>query len=88
MPKSRRRNIGGKTRNAASIGYLRPSQSDDKREGRNEVKRNRYQEHRNDAFDPHRAAFNFNVQQIVAIGPINVVCSQCKALKLNNKAPG
>ena len=63
--------------------YESASQTDEQREARNEAERNRLnrnQEHRNVAFNPFRAAFNYNVeiyyssQQIVAIRPMNVAC--------------
>lgn len=50
--------------------------------------------HRNVAFNPYRAAFNYNVeidyssQQIVTIGTMNVVCQYCKAFKFKNEASG
>ena len=48
-------------------------------------------EHRNVAFNPYRAAFNYNVeidyssQQIVPFGPMNVACQCCKAFKFKNE---
>jgi len=45
-------------------------------------------------FNPYRAAFNYIVeidyssQQIVAIGPMNVVCQDCKAFKFKNEVSG
>jgi hypothetical protein len=97
MPSIRRNNLSRRTRNAASQRYIRLSQTDEQHKARNEVERNRWnrnQQRRNVAFDTHRAAFNYNVaidyssQQIVAIGPMNVVCSHCKAFKFKNEAPG
>jgi len=79
----RRTNLSHRTRN----GYTRASQSDEQCEAWNEAERNRNQEHRNVAFNPYRAAFNYNVeidyssQQIVAIGPMNLACQYCKAFK-------
>ena len=93
MQAIRRTNLSHRTRNL----YTRASQSDEQREARNEVERNRWnrnQEHRNVAYNPYRAAFNYNVeidyssQQIVAIGPMNVVCHYCKAFKFKNEADG
>ena len=52
------------------------------------------QEHRNVAFNPYRAAFNYNVeidyssQQIVAIEPMNIACQYCKAFKFKNEDDG
>ena len=46
-------------------GYTRASQTNEQREARNEVERNRCirnQEHRNVSFNPYRAAFNYNVE--------------------------
>jgi hypothetical protein len=80
MQPIRRTNLSRRTRNSASQRYIRASQTDEER--------------RNVAFNPHRAAFNYNVaidyssQKIVAIGPMNVVCPHCKALKFKNEAPG
>jgi hypothetical protein len=97
MQPIRRTNLSRRTRNAARQRYIRANQTDEQREARNEVERNRWnrnQQRRNVAFNPHRAAFNYNVaidyssQQIVAIGPMNVVCPHCKALKFKNEAPG
>ena len=68
--------------------------TDEQREARNEAERNRNQEQRNVAFNPYRAAFNYNVeidynsQQIVAIGPMNVACQYCKAFKFKSEADG
>ena len=84
----RRKNLSHRTR----YGYTRASQTDEPREARNEAGRNRWnrnQENRHVAFNPYQAAFNYNVeinyssQQIVAIGPINVVCQYSKAFKFN-----
>jgi hypothetical protein len=89
----RRTNLSHRTRN----GYTRASQTDEQREARNETEQNRWnrnQEHRNVAFNPYRAAFNYNVeiyyssQQIVAIGIMNVACQYCKAFKFKNEADG
>ena len=88
MPAIRRTNLSHRTRN----GYTRASQTDEQRKARNEVDRN--QEHRNVAFNPYRAALNYNVeidyssQQIVAIVPMNVVCQYSKAFKFKNEADG
>ena len=88
-----RPNLGHRTRN----GYTRASQSNEQREAQNEAERNRWnrnQEHRNVAFNPYRAGFNYNVgidyssQQILAIGPMNVVCQYCKSFKFKNEADG
>jgi DNA-binding MarR family transcriptional regulator len=85
MQPIRRTNLSRRTRSAASQRYIRASQTDEQREARNEVERNRWnrnQQRRNVAFNRHRAAFNYNVaihyssQQIVAIGPMNVVLCQ------------
>ena len=65
MPAIIRKNLSHRTRNAASQGYIRASQTDEQREAWNEVERNRgnrNQEHRNVAFNPYRAAFNYNVE--------------------------
>ena len=46
-------------------GYTTASQTDEQREARSGVERNRWsrnQEHRNVAFNPYRAAFNYNVE--------------------------
>jgi hypothetical protein len=97
MPEIRRTNLCFRTRNAASQRYTRASQTDEQREAQNEVEQNRgnrNQERRNVAFNPYRAAFNYNVeidyssQKIVAIGPMNVVCQYCKAFKFENEADG
>ena len=97
MPAIRRTNLSRRTRNAASQKYTRASQTEEQREARNEVERNRWnqnQEHRNVAFNPCRAAFKYNVeidyssQQIIAIGPMNVACQYCKAFKFKNEADG
>lgn len=94
MPPIRRTNLSRRTRNAASQRLTRVRQTDEQREMRNEVERNRNRQRRNVAFNPHRAAFNYNVAidysslQIVAIGPVNVVCRHCKALKFKKEAPG
>ncbi|VEN61445.1 unnamed protein product, partial [Callosobruchus maculatus] len=97
MPAIRRTNLGRRTRNAASQRYIRTSQIDEEREERNEVERNRWnrsQQHRNVAFNPYRAAFNYNVtidyssQQIVDIGSMNIACPHCKPFKFKNEAPG
>jgi len=86
----RRTNLSHRTRN----GYTRASQTDKQCEAQNEAERNRNQEHRNVAFNPYRAAFNYNVeinyssQQIVAVGPMNVACQYCKAFKFKNEADG
>ena len=78
-------------------GYTRASQTNEQREARNEVERNRWnwnQEHRNVAFNPYWAAFIYNVEidysslQIVAIGPMNIVCQYCKAFKFKDEADG
>ena len=77
--------LSRRTRN----GYTRASQTEAERN-----RWNRNQEHRNVAFNPYRAAFNYNVeidyssQQIVAIRPINVACQYCKAFKFKNEADG
>ena len=82
----RRTNLSHRTRN----GYTRASQTDEQREAQN----NRNKKHRNVAFNPYQAAFNYNVeidyisQQIVAIGPMNVACQYCKAFKVKNEADG
>ena len=95
MSAIRRTKLSHRTRNAASQRYTRASQTDEQRKVRNEVERNRWnrnQQHRNIAFNPYRAAFNYNVeiyhssQKIVAIGPMNVVCRYCQALKFKNEA--
>lgn len=50
--------------------------------------------HRNVVFNPHRAAFSYNVaidyssEQIVAIGLMNIVCPHYKALIFKNELPG
>lgn len=97
MPRTRRTNLGRRTRNAAGQRRIRASQTVEEHEARNEVERNRWnqnQERRNVTFNPHRAAFNYNVaidyssQLIVAIGPMNIVCTHCKAFKFTNEAPG
>ena len=73
-------------------GYTRASRTDEQRKSQNEVEWNRNQEHRNLAFNPHQAAFNYNVeldyssQKIVAIGPMIVACQYCKAFKFKNEA--
>lgn len=91
MPAIRRTNLSRRTRNAARQIYSRASQTDEQREARNEVERNRNQQHRNVVFNPYRAEFNYNVeidissQQIVAIGPMNVACQYCKAIKFKMK---
>ena len=57
----RRTKLSHRTRN----GYTRASQTGEQRETRNEVERNQWnrnQEHRNVAFNPYRAAFNYNVE--------------------------
>ena len=54
----RRTNLSHRTRN----GYTRASQTDEQREARNEAERNRNQEHINVAFNPYRAALNYNVE--------------------------
>ena len=62
----RRTNVSHRTRN----GYTRASQTD---EARNEAERNRWnrnQKHINIAFNPYRAAFNYNVE-------IDAVHSNC-----------
>ena len=95
MPAIRRTNLSPRTRNAASQRYT--SQTEEQREARNEVERNRWnqkEEHINVVFNPYLAAFNYNMeidyssQQIVAIGPMNVVCQHCKAFKFINEADG
>ena len=56
----RRTNLNHRTRN----GYTRASQTDEQREAQNEAEWNQWnqnQEHRNVAFYPYRAAFNYNV---------------------------
>ena len=61
MLKIRRTHLSHRTR----IGYIRASQIDEQLEVRNEAERNRWnrnQEHRNVAFNPYRAAFNYNVE--------------------------
>ena len=84
MPEIRRTNLCFRTRNAASQRYTRASQTDEQREARTEVGRNRWnrkQEHINIAFNPYRAAFNYNVgidyslQQIVAREPLHSLVS-------------
>lgn len=93
MPPTRRTSLGRRTRNTASQRNIRANQTDEQREARNELERNRYQ-NRNVVFNPHRAAFSYNVaidyssEQIVAIGLMNIVCPHCKALKFKNEAPG
>ncbi|CAB3232186.1 unnamed protein product [Arctia plantaginis] len=93
MPPTRRTSLGRRTRNTASQRNIRANQSDEQREARNELERNRYQD-RNVVFNPHRAAFSYNVaidyssEQIVAIGLMNIVCPHCKALKFKNEGPG
>lgn len=93
MPPTRRTNLGRRTRNTASQRNLRANQTDEQREARNELQRNRNQ-HRNVVFNPHRAAFSYNVaidyssERIVAIGLMNIVCPHCKALKFKNEGPG
>jgi len=83
IPAIGRTNLSRRTRNAASQRYARASQTDDRRDTRNEVERNRWnrnRQQRNVAFNPYRAAFSYDVeidyssQRIVAIGPMNVVC--------------
>ena len=70
----RHTNLSHRTRNE----YTRASQTDEQCKVRDEAERNRNEEHRNVAFNPYRAAFNYNMeidyssQQIVAIGPMNV----------------
>ena len=92
MPAIKRTNLSHRTRNAASRRYTRASQIDEQREARNDIELS--QEHRNVAFNPYQAAFNYNVeidyssQQNVAIGPMNVVCQYCKAFKFKNEADG
>ena len=54
----RRTNLSHGSRN----GYTRASQTDEQREARNQAERNRNQGHRNVAFNPYRAAFNYNVE--------------------------
>jgi len=97
MPAVSCTNLSRRTRNAASQRYTRASQTDEQCEARNVVERNRWnrnQQHRNVAFNPYRAAFNYNVkidyssQQIVAIGPMNVVCQYYKTFTFKNEAPG
>ena len=89
----RRTNLSHRTRN----GYIRASQTDEQREARNDAERNRWnrnQEHRNVAFNPYRAAFNYNVeidyslQQIIVTGLMNVVCQYSKAFKFKIEADG
>ena len=89
----RRTNLSHRTRN----GYTRASQTDEQREARNEAERNRWNrnlDHRNVAFIPYRAPFNYKVeidyssQQIVAIGPMNIACQYCKAFKFKNEGDG
>jgi hypothetical protein len=66
-------------------------QTDEQREARNEVERNRWnrnQQRRNVAAFNYNVAMDYSSQQIVAIGPMNVVCPHCKALKFKNEAPG
>ena len=49
---------------------IRASQTDEQREARNEAERNRWnrnQKHRNVAFNPYRAAFNYNVQKSITV---------------------
>ncbi|CAH0397657.1 unnamed protein product [Chilo suppressalis] len=93
MPPTRRTNLGRSTRNTASQRNIRANQTDEQREARNELQRNRNQ-HRNVVFNPHRAAFSYNVaidyssEKIVAIGLMNIVCPHCNALKFKNEAPG
>jgi len=97
MPAIRHTNLSHITRNATNQKYTRVSQTDDQRETRNEVERNRWNrnlQQKNVAFNPYRAAFNYNVeidyssQQIVAIGLMNVVCQYCKAFKFKNETLG
>lgn len=93
MPPTRRTSLGRRTRNTASQRNIRANQTDEQREARNELERNRYQD-RNFVFNPHRAAFSYNVAidyssaKIVAIGQMSIVCPHCKALKFKNEAPG
>lgn len=93
MPAIRRTNLGRRTRSTASQRNIRANQTDEQREARNALQRNRRQR-RNVVFNPHRAAFSYNVaidyssEQIVAIGLMNIVCPHCKALKFKNEAPG
>jgi len=90
-------NLSRWTRNPTSQRYRRASKTDEQHEARNEVESNRWngnQRPRNVAFNPYRAAFNYNVendyssQQIVAIKSMNFVCKYCKAYKFKNEAPG
>ena len=58
MPATRCTKLSHRTRNDVS-------QADEQREARNEAERNRWnrkQEHRKVAFNPYRAAFNYNVE--------------------------
>ena len=64
MPPTRRTNLGRRTRNAASQRNIRATQTDEQREARNEVERdrwNRNQQRRTVAFNPYRAAFQLSV---------------------------
>jgi len=96
IPSKKCQKLDVQTCNSASRRYRRASQIDEQREARNEIERNRLnqnQQHRNLAFNPYRAAFNYIVkidyssQQIVAIGPMNVVCQYYKALRFKNEVP-
>ena len=58
----RHTNLSHRTRNAASQRYTRASQTNEQRKARNEVERNRIQEHRNVVFNPYRTAFDYNVE--------------------------
>lgn len=79
MLPTRRTSLGRRTRNTASQRNIRANQTDEHREARNELELNRYQD-RNVVFNPHKAAFSYNVaidyssEQIVAIGLMNIVC--------------
>ena len=94
MPAIRRTNLSHRTHNAASQRDTRASQTDEQPEARNEVEQNRNQEYGNVAFNPYRGVFNYNLeidynsQQNVAIGQMNVACQYCKAFKFKNEADG
>ena len=65
MPAIRRTKLSHRTRNAASQRYTRARQTDEQHKARNEIEQNQWnrnQEHRNFAFNPYRAAFNYNVE--------------------------
>lgn len=61
MPAIRRANLSHRTRNATGERCMRVSQTDDQRETRHKVERNRWDRNRqqkNVLFNPYRAAFN------------------------------